>query len=80
MPLREELITLPEAAALYESRLVLVRPDGQVVWRADHAPENPGDIIDAARGAVDGQTLGARVAAGGSPAGASGRAGRAAGL
>jgi hypothetical protein len=63
VPLREELITLPEAAALYESRLVLVRPDGQVVWRADHAPENPGDIIDAARGAVDGQTLGARVAA-----------------
>jgi len=38
-------------ASLYESRLVLVRPDGHVGWRSDVAPENPGAVIDKLRGA-----------------------------
>jgi 2-polyprenyl-6-methoxyphenol hydroxylase-like FAD-dependent oxidoreductase len=38
-------------AGLYEERLVLVRPDGHVAWRADHAPADVGAIIDTVRGA-----------------------------
>ena len=37
--------------ALYEKRLVLVRPDGHVAWRADHAPADPEAMIDTVRGA-----------------------------
>ncbi|MEO9231551.1 MAG: FAD-dependent oxidoreductase [Devosia sp.] len=40
-----------QARALYQSRLVLVRPDGQVAWRADAAPQDPMDLIDQVRGA-----------------------------
>lgn len=39
------------AAALYERRLVLVRPDGQVAWRADALPQDPAQLIDSVRGA-----------------------------
>ena len=38
-------------AALYERRLVLVRPDGHVAWRADDAPAEPLRLIDRVRGA-----------------------------
>lgn len=43
-----------EAADLYERRLVLVRPDGHVAWRADMAPsvEEAATIIDTVRGAT----------------------------
>lgn len=41
-----------EAQALYAARLVLVRPDGQVAWRADAVPPNPAELIDRVRGAV----------------------------
>ncbi len=40
-----------EAIALYERRLVLVRPDGQVAWRADTVPADVLGIIDTVRGA-----------------------------
>ncbi|MGI4814184.1 MAG: FAD-dependent oxidoreductase [Janthinobacterium lividum] len=40
-----------EAAQVYERRLVLVRPDGQVAWRADEAPANALSLIDTVRGA-----------------------------
>ncbi|MDO8277456.1 MAG: FAD-dependent oxidoreductase [Burkholderiaceae bacterium] len=40
-----------KAAALYERRLVLVRPDGQVAWRADAAPADAAGLIDQVRGA-----------------------------
>jgi len=37
-------------ARLYERRLVLVRPDGFVAWRADTVPDDAVGIIDAIRG------------------------------
>jgi len=42
----------PEIAALYERRLVLVRPDGHVAWRADEMPADPVGLIDRIRGAA----------------------------
>ena len=41
----------PATASLYERRLVLVRPDGHVAWRADAAPKDPLAIVDTVRGA-----------------------------
>jgi hypothetical protein len=41
----------PEAAALYERKLVLVRPDGHVAWRGDCQPSAPLELIDTVRGA-----------------------------
>lgn len=38
-------------AALYERQLVLVRPDGHVAWRGDHAPADAAAMIDTVRGA-----------------------------
>jgi 2-polyprenyl-6-methoxyphenol hydroxylase-like FAD-dependent oxidoreductase len=39
------------AAALYERKLVLVRPDGHVAWRADVVPDDCAAIISRVRGA-----------------------------
>lgn len=41
----------PQAAQLYERKFVLVRPDGQVAWRADQMPADPLAVIDTVRGA-----------------------------
>jgi hypothetical protein len=41
----------PEAAELYERKLVLVRPDGHVAWRGDREPADALAMIDRARGA-----------------------------
>jgi glutathione S-transferase len=41
-----------EAARLYGCRLVLVRPDGHVAWRADAPPADAGALIDRVRGAL----------------------------
>ena len=38
-------------AALYERKLVLVRPDGHVAWRSDAAPDDAASLIDRIRGA-----------------------------
>ena len=38
-------------AELYESELVLVRPDGHMAWRGDFCPDNPLALIDQVRGA-----------------------------
>jgi hypothetical protein len=51
VPLRVEDVASEEAAALYERRLVLVRPDGHVAWRADALPDDPLALIDKVRGA-----------------------------
>jgi 2-polyprenyl-6-methoxyphenol hydroxylase-like FAD-dependent oxidoreductase len=46
------IVTLTEPAVLdaYQRRLVLVRPDGHVAWRADAEPDDAGALIDTARG------------------------------
>src|SRR5204863_7329952 len=43
-----DIVTLlePEVLRLYERRLVLVRPDGHVAWRADVEPADALGIID----------------------------------
>jgi 2-polyprenyl-6-methoxyphenol hydroxylase-like FAD-dependent oxidoreductase len=52
MPLEVVRIDGPAIAALYERRLVLVRPDGHVAWRGDSAPADAGAVLDRVRGAV----------------------------
>jgi 2-polyprenyl-6-methoxyphenol hydroxylase-like FAD-dependent oxidoreductase len=51
VPLTVHRIVNPEAAALYERTLVLVRPDGHVAWRGDTPPADPLSLIDTIRGA-----------------------------
>jgi 2-polyprenyl-6-methoxyphenol hydroxylase-like FAD-dependent oxidoreductase len=48
----------PEATALYQRRLVLVRPDGHVAWRADREPEDACALIEVVRGAKAWASLG----------------------
>lgn len=52
LPLNVVDIHHAEAAKLYQNRLVLVRPDGSVAWRADVVPGDAQCIVDTARGAV----------------------------
>ncbi len=49
VPLRVESISHPGAAELYDSPLVLVRPDGFVAWRGDSVPDAEA-LIDTVRG------------------------------
>jgi hypothetical protein len=51
VPLRETTLADPEVAALYETRLVLVRPDGHVAWRGNEGPADAMAVIDRIRGA-----------------------------
>jgi 2-polyprenyl-6-methoxyphenol hydroxylase-like FAD-dependent oxidoreductase len=52
VPMRFVPLDEPQVLALYERRLVLVRPDGHVAWRDDHAPAQPLAVIDRIRGAA----------------------------
>jgi 2-polyprenyl-6-methoxyphenol hydroxylase-like FAD-dependent oxidoreductase len=52
MPIKLVAIDDPAIAALYERRLVLVRPDGHVCWRNDTPPGDPLALIDRVRGAL----------------------------
>lgn len=52
MPLKTVAIANPEIAALYEKKLVLVRPDGHVAWRSDALPQDPLILADYVRGAA----------------------------
>jgi hypothetical protein len=63
MPVEVVDITSEEAKKLYQAKLVLVRPDGHVAWRADTDPVNAKHIVDVVRGAVSAveQGAGARV-------------------
>ena len=51
VPLETITVTEPDVTELYQHRLVLVRPDGHVAWRANEPPPNPGALIDNVRGA-----------------------------
>src|SRR5262249_26546164 len=51
MPLKTVRIEDSGAAALFERKLVLVRPDGIVAWRGDAPPQDAVALIDLARGA-----------------------------
>lgn len=51
VPIISHVIDHAQAAALYERRFVLVRPDGHVAWRGDHLPDDPLALIDIVRGA-----------------------------
>lgn len=52
LPLTHHAITDAKAAALYERRYVLVRPDGHIAWRGDQPPPDPHGLIDLVRGAA----------------------------
>jgi 2-polyprenyl-6-methoxyphenol hydroxylase-like FAD-dependent oxidoreductase len=51
VPLSVQPIENAAAAALYERRLVLVRPDGHVAWRGDDAPADVDALVATVRGA-----------------------------
>ncbi len=51
LPMQVVDIVDRDAEELYERRLVLVRPDGQVCWRSDAQPANALEVIDIIRGA-----------------------------
>ncbi|GAA1767752.1 FAD-dependent monooxygenase [Luedemannella helvata] len=51
LPVTSERLRTHTAAARYERRYVLVRPDGHVAWRGDTAPERPDEVVDVIRGA-----------------------------
>src|SRR5262249_4074089 len=51
VPLTVKAIADPAIGALYERRLVLVRPDGHVAWRSDALPSDPLALADRVRGA-----------------------------
>jgi hypothetical protein len=59
IPLRSVAIDDPLIAALYERRLVLVRPDGHVAWRSDDLPSDADAIADQVRGARTADIAGA---------------------
>ena len=58
VPLREIAVTDPEIAALYERKLVLVRPDGHVAWRGDAVPNDPLAVVDRIRGTAESERVG----------------------
>ncbi|MBV8838815.1 MAG: hypothetical protein JO000_19965, partial [Alphaproteobacteria bacterium] len=51
VPMEVVSIDDPGIGALYERKLVLVRPDGHVAWRGDALPGDTAELIDRVRGA-----------------------------
>ena len=51
VPLDVIALDVPALTELYERRLVLVRPDGHVAWRADAPPADARELIEVVRGA-----------------------------
>ena len=45
IPLTVLDIALPEANALYERKLVLIRPDRYIAWRGDRVPDDPDALL-----------------------------------
>jgi len=50
VPLQVVEIDSPQGATLYQSKLVLVRPDGHVAWRGDTVPADAQRLMDSVRG------------------------------
>jgi hypothetical protein len=50
LPFAVHHFDLPELTEMYECKLVLVRPDGHVAWRADTPPTDYKAVIDQVRG------------------------------
>lgn len=50
IPYKTVRLTDPEIATLYETPLVLVRPDGHVSWRGDALPEDLDKLLDIVTG------------------------------
>jgi hypothetical protein len=53
VPLEVIDLDVPDVSELYQRRLVLVRPDGHVAWRADELPADARAVIEVVRGASD---------------------------
>jgi len=45
MPLKVVDVTIPDAGALYERKLVLVRPDQHIAWRGDELPQDVDALV-----------------------------------
>jgi 2-polyprenyl-6-methoxyphenol hydroxylase-like FAD-dependent oxidoreductase len=52
VPLQIVTLEAPNIGALYERKLVLVRPDGHVAWRGDVLAPDPLQLVDRVRGAL----------------------------
>jgi 2-polyprenyl-6-methoxyphenol hydroxylase-like FAD-dependent oxidoreductase len=52
VPMRAITLADPDVATLYETSLVLVRPDGHVAWRGNESPADATDIVNRIRGAA----------------------------
>ncbi|MFZ0775885.1 MAG: hypothetical protein WAM74_05305, partial [Xanthobacteraceae bacterium] len=52
VPMAVVAIDEPQIAALYQRKVVLVRPDGHVAWRDDRTPQDALRLVDVVRGAV----------------------------
>jgi hypothetical protein len=57
VPLRPIAIDDPAVAALYGTKLALVRPDGHLAWRGQYIPHHPDQVVDCVRGAVSNGSL-----------------------
>jgi hypothetical protein len=53
VPIAVATINDPAIAQAYERKLVLVRPDGHVAWRADTMHQDPLSLADRVRGASE---------------------------
>jgi len=60
VPMQAVAIGEANIVALYERRLVLVRPDGHIAWRGDALPADPLALVDQVRGAAPADRAAAR--------------------